>query len=122
MQRQRSPKIGFREIFGDVRFSTFATISANNGLMHRSNCVLFNHLIRTAEQRQRNGETQRFGGLQINDHLKLCGLLNWQICRLLTAENEAGVVRWSRFLRQAAKVDLQTQRMIHHEDTQTVHG
>ena len=30
--------------------------------------------------------------------------------------------RWSRFVRQAAKVDLLTQRMIHHEDTQTVHG
>jgi len=26
-QRQRSPKINFREIFGVVRFSTFATIS-----------------------------------------------------------------------------------------------
>lgn len=31
-------------------------------------------------------------------------------------------VRWSRFPGQAAKVDLMTQRMIHHEDTQTVHG
>jgi hypothetical protein len=31
-------------------------------------------------------------------------------------------VRWSRFLRQAVKVDLLTQRMIHHEDTQTVYG
>jgi len=32
------------------------------------------------------------------------------------------LLRWSRFVRQAAKVDLKTQRMIHHEDTQTVHG
>jgi len=31
-------------------------------------------------------------------------------------------MRWSRFVRQAAKVDLMTKRMIHHEDTQTVHG
>jgi hypothetical protein len=31
-------------------------------------------------------------------------------------------VRWSRFLRQAVKVDLMTKRMIHHEDTQAVHG
>ncbi len=30
-QRQRSPKINFRELFGVVRFSTFATISARNG-------------------------------------------------------------------------------------------
>jgi transposase len=31
-------------------------------------------------------------------------------------------LRWSRFLRQAVKVDLMTKRMIHHEDTQAVHG
>ena len=31
-------------------------------------------------------------------------------------------VRWSRFLRQAVKVDLLTKRMIHHEDTQTVYS
>ena len=30
--------------------------------------------------------------------------------------------RWSRFLRQAAKVDSPMKRMIHHEDAQTVHG
>jgi hypothetical protein len=33
-----------------------------------------------------------------------------------------GQLRWSRFLRQAVKVDLLTKRMIHHEDTQTVYG
>jgi hypothetical protein len=41
----------------------------------------------------------------------------------LVAEVDAKVeVRWSRFLRQAVKVDLMTKRMIHHEDTQAVHG
>jgi hypothetical protein len=41
-QRQRSfaametSKISFREIFGVVGFSTFSTVSAINGLMHRS--------------------------------------------------------------------------------------
>jgi hypothetical protein len=35
---------------------------------------------------------------------------------------EVGTLRWSRFLRQAVKVDLMTKRMIHHEDTQAVHG
>jgi hypothetical protein len=29
---------------------------------------------------------------------------------------------WSRFVRQAAKVDSPTRRTIHHEDAQTVHG
>ena len=31
-------------------------------------------------------------------------------------------LRWSRFERQAAKVDLMAKRMIHHEDTQTIFG
>jgi hypothetical protein len=30
--------------------------------------------------------------------------------------------RWSRFLRQVAKVDSMTRRKIHHEDAKTVHG
>jgi hypothetical protein len=34
---------------------------------------------------------------------------------------DTAIVRWSRFLRQAVKVDLLTQR-IHHEDTQTVYS
>ena len=37
-------------------------------------------------------------------------------------KNKGAILRWSRFLRQAAKVDFQTQRMIHREDTQTVYG
>jgi hypothetical protein len=30
--------------------------------------------------------------------------------------------RWSRFLRQPGKVDLTTQRTIHHEDAETIFG
>lgn len=30
--------------------------------------------------------------------------------------------RWSRFLRQPVKVDLTTQRTIHHEDAETIFG
>src|SRR5450759_4374264 len=30
--------------------------------------------------------------------------------------------RWSHFLRQPVKVDLTTQRTIHHEDTETIFG
>ena len=40
----------------------------------------------------------------------------------ISPDNVVRILRWSRFVRQAAKVDLLTQRMIHHEDTQTVHG
>jgi hypothetical protein len=44
-QQQRRPKVNFGEIFGFARFSTFATISATNGLMHRSKEALFDHLV-----------------------------------------------------------------------------
>src|ERR1700690_2925882 len=37
LQRQILIKIDFREIFGIVRFSSFATQSATNGLVHHSN-------------------------------------------------------------------------------------
>jgi uncharacterized protein (TIGR04255 family) len=39
-----------------------------------------------------------------------------------TAKKVGYKKRWSRFLRQVAKVDPTTRRMIHHEDAQTVHG
>jgi hypothetical protein len=45
------------------------------------------------------------------------------IAKRLTMEDLPDAAeRWSRFLRQAAKVDLMTKRTIDHEDTQTVHG
>jgi hypothetical protein len=37
LQRRRPLKIDIREIFGVARFSTFATVSATCGLVHRSN-------------------------------------------------------------------------------------
>ena len=45
--------------------------------------------------------------------------------RRFTAEFKAKVAleeSWSRFVRQAAKVDSMTRRTIHHENAQTVHG
>src|SRR3954467_15938867 len=46
-----SPKIDFREIFRVVRFSTFPTISATNGLMRRSKLTsLFDHFVGAGEQ------------------------------------------------------------------------
>jgi len=49
-------------------------------------------------------------------------LLMLSAIQFISAKTLATPVRWSRFLRQAVKVDLMTKRMIHHEDTQAVHG
>jgi hypothetical protein len=46
-----------------------------------------NHLIGPAEQREREGEAERLGGLHVDDQLDLRGLLDRQIGRLLALEN-----------------------------------
>jgi hypothetical protein len=46
----------------------------------------------------------------------------WSLMELAYPSSRRELLRWSRFLRQAVKVDLMTKRMIHHEDTQAVHG
>jgi len=52
LQRWRRRKIIFREILGVVRFSTFATISARFGLMHRSKQLkLLDHFVGAGEQK-----------------------------------------------------------------------
>ena len=49
---------------------------ATTHLIRRSK-VLFNHLVRAAEQRQWHGEAERFGGLQVDDHLHFRDLHDW---------------------------------------------
>ena len=44
---------------------------------------LFDHLVGAADQRQRNGEAERLGSLQVDDKLDFGGLLDRQIGRLL---------------------------------------
>jgi hypothetical protein len=46
--------------------------------MHRSKKHLFNHLVGAGEQRWRNFDAERLGGLDIDDWLNLRGLLHWQ--------------------------------------------
>ena len=53
--------------------------------------ALLDHLVGAADQRQRNGEAERLGSLQVDDQLDFGGLLDRQIGRLLAFENLAGV-------------------------------
>src|SRR5262249_19481076 len=49
------------------------------------------NLVDTAGQRQRNGDAERKGGLQVDEHLDFCRLLHRQIGRLATFKNSPGI-------------------------------
>src|SRR5262249_37844963 len=49
-------------------------------------------VVGAAPQRQRHGEPEGLGGLEVQDHLDACGPLDGQVGRLLALEDAAGVV------------------------------
>src|SRR5215470_3902217 len=49
------------------------------------------HLVGAAEQRERDGHTERPGGLKVDDQLHFRGLVDRQISGLLAFEDPAGV-------------------------------
>src|SRR5262249_59338073 len=49
--------------------------------------LLFDQLVGAAAQRQRHGDAERLGGLEVQEHLNFCGLLYRQLARLFAFEN-----------------------------------
>src|SRR5215813_7815350 len=49
------------------------------------------HLIRSRQQRRRDGEAEGFGGLEVNHQLELARLLYWQIARFGTLQDTVDV-------------------------------
>ena len=70
---------------------------------------LFDDLVSATEERDREGETQRPGGLEIDDQLDFGGLLDGQIGRFLAFENAPGVESGQTLrVRNASSVAHQT--------------
>ena len=57
-----------------------------------SKMTLFDHRVGATGHRQRDGDAERFGGLEIDDQLHFCCALNRQIGRFFAIENSAGIV------------------------------
>ena len=57
-----------------------------------SKMTLFDHRVGATGHRQRDGDAERFGGLEIDDQLHFCCTLNRQIGRFFAIENSAGIV------------------------------
>ena len=56
-----------------------------------ANNPLFDHLVGAAEERERDGDAERAGSLQIEDQLELGFLLHRQVGRILAFENAADI-------------------------------
>src|SRR6266852_4759497 len=63
-------------------------VSSTGLLGWASPCAyLSDHLVRQEQERRRDGDPERLGGLQVDDELKLHGLLHGQVGRLGAPEN-----------------------------------
>jgi hypothetical protein len=60
--------------------------------MPASNRGSLDHLVGAAEQRERECDAKRLGGLEIDDELDFCRLLNRQVGRLLALQNSSNVI------------------------------
>src|SRR6266704_874893 len=62
-----------------------------SGLMHRSHCKLFDHLVRAGDERWRHVEADCLGGFEVYHQLELRGLNDRQLGRLLALEYPADI-------------------------------
>jgi hypothetical protein len=81
-ERQRQIRTDIRENFGATQFSTFSTVSATFGLMHRSKSIAIRLARRQPPAKLRNDQAKGLGGFEVDDQLEHGRLLDRQIGRL----------------------------------------
>jgi hypothetical protein len=63
-------------------------VRATSGLLHRSNCFLFDHLIGELLELPRDFEAKGLRGFEIDNQLELARPLDGQIARFCPAQDE----------------------------------
>src|ERR1039458_8443226 len=76
--------------------------------------ALLNHLIGAAEQRRRDGETERLRSFEVDYQLDFGGLLDWQVRWLLALENATRVAA-SQAVGVCNTASVASQPASHHE-------
>jgi hypothetical protein len=56
-----------------------------------ANARLVDHIVGACEKGWWQGETEYFGGLEVDDQFELAQLYNWQIACFLALQNTAGI-------------------------------
>src|SRR6516162_4389671 len=57
-----------------------------------ANRSLFDYLVGGDKQSFWHRDAERLGGLEIDEQFDFCGLLDWQVRRLLALKNAAGII------------------------------
>ena len=86
-----------------ARLQVLKDIEEGKKLPYREiTAIIAAHNLKEAEQRDREGEAERLGGLHVDDQFDFRDLLDRQVGRLVAFENPAGVVRCSHARHGAA--------------------
>jgi hypothetical protein len=97
LRRDRENELDLAHIGGEAHAATHGASIAGPGRrpkrspLHLLHVRSFDHLVGAGKDRGWHGEAKRLGGLQVDDQLEFCWLLDRQIGRLGAMEDFSGV-------------------------------
>src|SRR5215831_8687781 len=80
-------KGGTKTLCAGARWNDQEMVRRRAQFRHKPTQFLLNHLVRPLQQRRRDREPEGLGRLEVDEELKLGGLLDWEVARFRTAKN-----------------------------------